>query len=266
MTRILALSTALCCALVLAVHAGAQSEMPTRLWSEYPLVQKVESTGASKTVSSGPFLPPANPDAAPAPEDSTRWSVWLALLALGAVVILYTVRTASPVVASGARALGGRSRRLRAGARAGPRPRTRRPKPVQLREPAERARAPVTRRQYAPLPPMSVPEPDVEREPRRFVMRRTGLLRSRFVVVVDELGGGVKRIARSKAFWSVGRHERGGAEVWGHLVDELHDAGWEPYSPRSEYYTLLRRIDEGTSALPPTIEAYSLAADDPDEL
>jgi hypothetical protein len=112
---------------------------------------------------------------------------------------------------------------------------------------------------------MSVPEPDVEREPRRFVMRRTGLLRSRFVVVDDEPGGGVKRIARSKAFWSVAHHERGGAEAWRDLVDELHDAGWEPYSPRSEYYTLLRRIGDGTSALPPTIEAYSLAADDPDE-
>jgi hypothetical protein len=35
--------------------------------------------------------------------------------------------------------------------------------------------------------------------------------------------------------------------------------------PRSEYYTLLRRVDEGTSALPPTIDAYSLTADDPDE-
>ncbi|HKX47127.1 MAG TPA: hypothetical protein VJM06_00550 [Gaiellaceae bacterium] len=265
MTRILTLSVALCCALVLGVHAGAQSEMPTQLWSEYPLVQKVESTGTSKTVGIGPFLPPADPDADPAPEDSTRWSIWLALLALGAVAILYAARTASPVVASGARALGGRSRRLRAGAPARPRSRGRRPRPIQLRAPVPRPRAPVSRRQYAPLPPMSVPESDNEREPRRFVMRRTGVLRSRFVVVDDEPGGGVRRVARSKAFWSVGRHERGGAEVWGDLVDELRDAGWEPYSPRSEYYTLLRRIDAGTSALPPTIEAYSRAADDPDE-
>lgn len=97
-------------------------------------------------------------------------------------------------------------------------------------------------------------------------MRRTGLLRSRFVVVDDEPGGGVRRVARSKAFWSVGRHERGGAEVWSDLVDELRDAGWEPESPRSEYYTLLHRVDEGTSALPPTIEPYSLAADDSDEI
>ncbi len=75
----------------------------------------------------------------------------------------------------------------------------------------------------------------------------------------------MRRVAGSRAFWSVGRRERGGAEAWSDLVDELRDAGWEPYSPRSEYYTLLRRVDEGTPSLPPTIEAYSLAADDPDE-
>ena len=262
------------CVLVLAAPALAQSEMPTELWYEYPLVQTVERTETGTALGPlpdvGPFLPP-DPEVAPAPAESTRWSIWLALLALGVVAIMFAVRTASPAVASGTRALGERSRRLRAGARSRPRPRSVPSKPIQLREPAPRPRprprprAPVARRQYAPLPPVSVPEPDVEREPRRFVMRRTGLLRSRFVVVDDEPGGGVKRVARSRSFWSVGRRERGGAEVWGDLVDDLRDAGWEPYSPRSEYYTLLRRIDEGTSALPPTIEAYSLAADDPDE-
>lgn len=266
--RTLALSAVLWCGLVVAAPAVAQSEMPTELWKEYPLVQTVERTETGTALGPlpdvGPFLPP-DPEAAPAPEGSTRWSLWLALLGLAAVATFFAVRTAPPVVASGARALGGGSRRLRAGARARPRPHSRRPKPTQLREPAPRPRAPVAKRQYAPLPPVSIPESDVEREPRRFVMRRTGLLRSRFVVVDDEPGGGVKRVARSRAFWSVGRRERGGAEVWSDLVDELREAGWEPYSPRSEYYTLLRRVDEGTSALPPTIEAYSLAADDPNE-
>ena len=267
--RTLAVSAGLWCVLVLAAPAVAQSEMPTELWKEYPLVQTVERTETGTAIGPlpdiGPLLPP-DPEAAPASDGSARWSVWLVLLGLGAVALLFAVRTAPPVAASGARALGNRSRRLRAGARARPRPRSR---PVQLREPAPLPRAPVSKRQYAPPPPVSVPEPDVEREPRRFVMRRTGLLRSRFVVVEDEAAGRGKWVARSRAFWSVGGHERGGAEAWTDFVDDLVDAGWEPYSlysPHPEYYTLLRRIDEGTSALAPTIEAYSLAADDSDEL
>jgi hypothetical protein len=266
--RTVVLSAVLWCVLVLAAPAVGQSEMPTELWEEYPLVQTVERTETGTALGQlpdvGPFLPP-DPEAAPAPEGSTRWSLWLALLGLAMVATFFAVRTAPPLVASGARAVGEGSRRLRAGARSRPRPRRRAPRPTQLRQPAPRPRAPVAKRQYAPLPPVSVPESDVEREPRRFVMRRTGLLRSRFVVVDDEPGGGVTRVARSRAFWSVGGHERGGAEVWSDLVDELREAGWEPYSPRSEYYTLLRRVDEGTSGLSPTIEAYSLAADDSDE-
>jgi hypothetical protein len=95
-------------------------------------------------------------------------------------------------------------------------------------------------------------------------VRRSGLLRSRFVVVADEPGGSVERVGRSRSFWSVGRRERGAVEAWSDLVDELRDAGWQPYSPRSVYYTLLRRVDDGTSSLPPTIEAYTLTADDRD--
>lgn len=267
MTRTVALCAVLWCVLVLAAPAVAQSEMPTELWKEYPLVQTVERTETGTALGPlpdvGPLLPP-DPEVAPASDDSTRWSVWLALLGLGAVAILFAVRTAPPVVASGARALGGRSRRVRAGTRTRPRqrPQSRPSEPIPLREPAPRPRAPVAKRQYAPLPPVSIPESDVERERRRYVMRRTGLLRSRFVVVDDEPGGRVRRVARSRTFWSVGRRERGGADVWSDLVDELREAGWEPCSPRSEFYTLLRRVDEGTSALPPTIEAYSLAADD----
>jgi hypothetical protein len=265
--RTLTVSTALLCILVLAPATGAQSEMPTELWSEYPLVQKVErtETGTALGPVLGPFLPP-NPEESAAPAESTRWSLWLALLGLAAVTIVFGVRAASPALASGARVVGGGLRRVTARARrARPRPRaprTDRPKPVQLREPPLRPRPPVRRRQYAPLPPVSVPEEDVEREPRRFVVRRSGLFRSRFVVVADEPGGSVKRVGSSKSFWSVGRRERGADEAWSNLVDELRDAGWQPYSPRSEYYTLLRRVDDETSSLPPLIEAYTLTAHD----
>jgi hypothetical protein len=218
-------------------------------------------TGTALGPTLGPFLPP-NPEESAAPAESTRWSLWLALLGLVAVTIVFGLRAASPAVASGARVVGGRLRRLPARAR--PRPRPPSDRPVQLRGPPPRPhpRPPVRRRQYAPLPPVSVPEVDVEREPRRFVVRRTGLLRSRFVVIDDEPGGSVKRVGGSRSFWSVGGRERGADEAWSELVDELRAAGWQPYSPRSEYYTLLRRIDDRTSSLPPTIEAYTLTADD----
>ena len=53
-----------------------------------------------------------------------------------------------------------------------------------------------------------------------------------------------------------------GGDYTNEIHPKLRAAGWQPYSPRSEYYTLLRRVDDGTSLLPPTIEAYTLTADD----
>jgi hypothetical protein len=281
--------------LVLASPAGAQtSEMPTELWSQYPLVQKVErakstAQSAAEPSAIGPLLPPVDPEAAPASGASTRWGVWLAALALGFVTLLFVARTVPPVAASGVRAVGGGVRRLRSSA--APRARTRKPKPLQLREapaqpreapdqvlpapaqlrdaPVQLPPAPASGRpaQYAPLPPVAVAEPDVEREPRRSVMRRTGLLRSRFVVVADEPGGKVRRVARSRSFWRVGgvaRRERAADDAWSDLVNDLRAAGWEPDSPRSDYYVLLRRVDSGTSSILPTLEAYTLVSDDSD--
>jgi hypothetical protein len=278
--RLLPLSAALLSILLLAAPAGAQksSDLPTELWSEYPLVQKVErsqSTTASQGRPSaiGPLLPPTASEASPAPGDSTRWGVWLTALALGFVALLLAARTVPPVAASGVRVVGGHVRRLRPPALPRPRPRTRKPKaePVQLREHPPHPRAPIRRRQaaqYAPLPQVAIAEPDIEREARRSVVRRTGLLRSRFVVVSDEPGGKVSRVGRSRSFWRIGgeaQRERAADDAWIDLVEDLRNAGWEPDSPRSDYYVLLRRVDDGSSSIMPTIEAYTLS-DDSDEV
>ena len=266
------ISAALLWILVLAAPAGAQksSEMPTELWSEYPLVQKVEraqspAQSAGEPSAIGPLLPPADPEAAPVSGESTRWGLWLALLGLGAIAVVFAVRAAPPVAASGIRVVGGGARRVR-GRVHQPRVRTRKPKPIRLRESPEHfPRAPARGRQaqYAPLPPVALAEPDIEREPRRSVVRRTGLLRSRFVVVADEPSGKVKRLASSKSFWRVGgvtRRERAAEDAWVDLVNDLRISGWEPdLDRRSDFYVLLRQTGAGPSSILPTIEAYTHA-------
>jgi hypothetical protein len=276
MMRTFVLSAVLLCVLVLATHAGAQSEMPTELWQEYPLVQTVERTETGTAAESllppdvGPFLPP-DPEVAVAPTESTQWSWWLALLGLAAVATVMAARVMVPVAASGARHAGAGLRRLPARAR--PRRRLRptagKPKPVQLREQPRRPLAPVERLQYAPLPAAAVGEPDAESDARRSVVRRSGFLRSRFVVVADEPDG-LRPLVRSRSFWSVGsieRRERAADHAWRALLRDLRAAGWEPDywdpdSPGSAYYVLLRRADEGPSGILPTIEAYSLTSED----
>ena len=265
------MSAALLWILVLAAPAGAQkpSEMPTELWSEYPLVQKVErpqstAESAGEPSAIGPLLPPADPEAAPAPGESTRWGLWLALLGLGAIAVIFAARAAPPVAASGIRVVGGGAKRARARVHQ-PRVRTRKPKPVRLRDPEHfpRARARGRQAQYAPLPPVALAEPDIEREPRRSVVRRTGLLRSRFVVVADEPEGRVERLGSSKSFWRVGgatRRERAAEDAWIDLVNDLRLTGWEPdLARRSDFYVLLRQADVGPSSILPTIEAYTHA-------
>jgi hypothetical protein len=280
MKRAPPLAAALLCTLLFVTPAGAQkSELPTELWSEYPLVQKVETTDqkverTETTTAIGPLLPPGDPEAAPAVSESPSWPLWLALLAVGSIALLVAARVTVPVAHSGVRVVGGYARRLRPPSLPRPRPRarTRKPtsKPVQLREGPPHPRAPVkgAQAQYAPLPPVAVAEPDIEREPRRSVVRRTGLLRSRFVVVEDEPGGNVRRVARSRSFWRIGsvaRRELATYDVWYELVNDLRATGWEPESPRSDYYVLLRRVDGGTTSILPTIGAYTLVPDDPDE-
>lgn len=262
MTRVLGLGVALLCAGALAAPVGAQDKRPTELWSEYPLVQKVERV---QPTSSGPFLPPSRDETVSPPAESTRWSLWLAVSLGGALLVLVAARAAVPVASSGARVVGEGTRRLRGLAR--PRPRARAPKPMQLREHPGHPRAPARGRrvQYAPLPPVAVAEPDVEREPRRSVMRRTGFLRSRFVVVSDEPGGKVRRIGRSKSFWRVGsvaQRERAAEDAWSELVNDLRIHGLEPDPTRtSDFYVLLRRVDTAPSPILPTIEAYTHGSD-----
>ena len=97
MIRWLVVGAAVSVALVLAAPGVAQREEPlTELWSEYPLVQTVEATGSQNI---GPFLPPSDPEAAPISGDSTRWSVWLGVAALGLIAVLVAARTA-PAAAS----------------------------------------------------------------------------------------------------------------------------------------------------------------------
>ena len=90
MMRTFALSAVLFCVLVLATPAGAQSEMPTELWSGVPARADRgadrDRTAAESLPSEriGPFLPP-DPEVAPAPTESTQWSLWLALLGLAAL-------------------------------------------------------------------------------------------------------------------------------------------------------------------------------------
>jgi hypothetical protein len=254
--RALTLGAAILCVTALAAPAGAQERMPTELWSAYPLVQKVQRT---ETTSIGPLLPPTPTDSVPAPDDSRRWSLWLAVAAVGALALLLGLRTAAPVASSGIHAVGAGTRRLRSVAR--PRPRVRRPKP--RRERSARPKAPARERQaqYAPLPPLAIPEPDIERESRHYVARRTGFLRSRFVVVADEAGGKMKELTSSRSFWRVGRagrKDQAADAAWFDLINDLRVAGWEPDSTRpSEFYVLLRRVDTGPSRIAPTIEAYT---------
>jgi hypothetical protein len=250
--------------LVLAAPAGAQrsSDTPTELWSEYPLVPKVEST-ESRTI--GPLLPPSDSETVPAPGDSTRWSVWLAVATLGLVALLLTARTLRAVSAADATAREYRARASRAPVVSWPPVRER--KPMQPRpSPRSTPRVPVAKPvpQYAPRP-VEAPD-DLEEEPRRFVMRRTGLVRSRFVVLADDPGGGPSVLAGSRSFWRVGgtaRRERSAEDAWDDLMNELRLAGWEQESARrSDFYVSLRRIEDGKSPVVPTIEAYLYTAED----
>jgi hypothetical protein len=266
--RALLASAALLSILVLAAPVGAQksSDMPTELWSAYPLVQKVErskSTAESRSI--GPLLPPSATETVPVSGDATRWGVWLAVATLGLLAALLTARTIRAVSAADATAREYRARASRAPVISWPP--VREQEPMQLRpSPQTAPRVPVAEPlpQYAPQP-VETPD-DVEDEPRRFVMRRTGLLRSRFVVLADEPDRGPKVLASSRSFWRVGRaarREQSAEDAWDDLMNELRQSGWEQESARrSDYYVSLRRVDLATSAVLPTIEAYTHASED----
>ena len=118
-----------------------------------------------------------------------------------------------------------------------------------------------------PLPqhelPSAVAAPESEQHPDNYIARRSGLLRSRYVVVSHELGR-TEELARSRGFWRLGgatRQLRASERAWDDLVDDLRAAGWDlDPNHRGEHYVPLRR------ALPFTLELYTQSStDDSDE-
>jgi hypothetical protein len=79
--------------------------------------------------------------------------------------------------------------------------------------------------------------------PIPFITRRSGLLRSRYVVVADLWGGPTLR--RSRAFWQIGgaaAQQRRAEAAWDDLANDLRADGWElDTAGRDVYYVPLRR-------------------------
>ena len=201
--------------LAFAAPATAQNA-PTELWSEYPLVPKVEQAAPAPV---GPFLPPGGVES-PVTDGSSGTGYWLPLLAVVAIALLVAARFARPLAATGTHVVGRRVSALRGRTQLRPRPPRRSSRPDRGTRPS--GRSPV---QYAPT---TMPAAEVETEAPRslpadeqdptgtvpFITRRSGLVRSRYVVVADASGrtlddrrqsGGSEERARSNA----GRRGRG---------------------------------------------------------
>jgi hypothetical protein len=259
MRRVATPLAALLVGLTLALPARAQ-DAPTELWSEYPLVPKVEQAAPSPV---GPLLPPRD-EGSPAADDSSGLKYWLPLMAVAAIVLLLGTRLVRQVSPTGGHVLGervgalrGRARRLRT------RP-TRRP-PTRSADGTRTPRRPV---QYAPAAePASVVEVEVEAPsslsaeerndaPERapYITRRSGLVRSRYVVVTNDAR---RALRRSRAFWRIGgvdRQRRRAEAAWHDLANDLRADGWElDAEGRYEYYVPLRR------AIVSTLEPYTQA-------
>lgn len=243
MTRALAIVGVTAAALALATSAGAQrDEMPTELWSEFPLVQEVER---STRPSVGPFLPRSVSGTDPASDATPPWGLWALAAAAGLAALLVATRLLGPGPAVG---------------RAGDAPVQLRPHPHHLPRPAGK-RQPLA--QYAPSPALLLA--DAPKEPWRSVIRRTGLLRSRFVVLEGPSPGEQETIATSRSFWNVGpagARERVAEDAWDDLVNDLRATGWEPEpTRRSDLYVLLQPVQpEESIPIVETLDAYG--ADD----
>ena len=152
--------------------------------------------------------------------------------------------------------LGGRARQLRT------RP-TRRP-PTRPADGTRTARRPA---QYAPAASpayevveveapssLRVGERDDAPEPVPYITRRSGLVRSRYVVVTNDAR---RALRRSRAFWRIGgvdRQRRRAEAAWHDLANDLRADGWElDAEGRYEYYVPLRR------AIVSTLEPYTQA-------
>ena len=224
MRRVLVIAAAATMALALAGPLEAQEQPPTKLWSEYPLVQPVERSSAPEAPdvpSIGPLLPPTDTESVSSASDSVNWSLWLLVAALGVVGFFVLARVA---------------RMSSAASVAEPVPRS-----------APRVYAPGPLAQYAPTRPRDQADGLVEEPPRSIVLR-TGLLRARYVVVSDEWAGGLETVGGSRSFWRFGPaalRTRVSDQAWDDLVNDLRVQGWEPnFLRRSEYYVLLQRVED----------------------
>ena len=241
----LAIATAVALALVLPATGRAQGEeMPTELWSEYPLLRDAERNRGAPSI--GPFLPPFDTGAEPAAGgEPTPWAIWIVATALGLLAITAVTRVALPAVSP-------RSERAPRGVL--PRPRSRRTWGASESRPLG---------QYAPSSSVVLYDVD-ERESRRSVVRRTGILRARFVVLADAMAGDYEAVSRSRSFWNVGpvaSRELSAEDAWDELMNDLRVAGWEPDpTRRSDYYALLRRIEPSESSTDPIVTAYDRVA------
>jgi hypothetical protein len=234
--------------LAFATPATAQ-DAPTELWSEYPLVPKVEQAAPSPV---GPFLPPGGVES-PVTDGSSGTGYWLPLLAMVAIALLVAARFARPLAATGTHVVGRRVTGFRGRRQLRPQP-TRRPSSRSARRTRSwSGRSPV---QYAPTaePPDEVAVEPEAREPVPYITRRSGLVRSRYVVVTDDAG---RPLRRSRAFWRMGgaaAQQRRAEAAWDDLANGLRADGWElDTAGRYEYYVPLRR------AIVATLEPYTQA-------
>jgi hypothetical protein len=264
-TRLAIPAVALLLGLAVAGPVRAQNgDLPTELWSEYPLKPKVEQAAPSLV---GPFLPPAGGES-PRTDQSSGSSYWLPLLAVVAIALLVATPFLVPLAASGAKvvdrrvgALRGRTRRrlARPTRQARSRSPTRSPgRTGSSRLPIQYAPVSVAPNEVeAPQPvPVSVAPNEVEApQPVPYITRRSGLVRSRYVVVTADSG---RALRQSRAFWRIGgavAQRRRAEAAWDDLANDLRADGWElDTAGRYEYYVPLRR------ALVSTLEPYSRAS------
>ncbi len=240
--------------LVAAPATAERSKQPTKLWSEYPLVPKESTARTTGSGSIGTFTPPVaavDADTVPGADAKTPWSLLALLSAVAAIAVVAVARASRPLASA-----------LRARPRADDRGV---PEPMQLRETPEDVAQPPAGAPLGQYAPVTAVGEEPAAAAARSVVRRTGLLRSRYVVVVDDAGGSTEQVGGARSFWRVGGErfrERAAERAWDDLVDDLRRSGWEPDSGRrSGFYVLLRRIEPDPPSLLPTIEAYTRRED-----
>ena len=251
--RVLYVTLLVLTALVLAVPAGAKRPAePTKLWSQYPLEPK---TRQAAPVPTGPLLPPTHAEP-PIAVEGSDWSPWIPLAVAGAIAgtiaLLFAAGSVRPaaapggnVVDRGVRALAARAQQLRARVPAG-----RRSERVSGRPRARSALRPYKTGPNAQYAPRWVVEPEPEQSVP-YITRRSGLVRSRYVVMIEEPDG-ERELRRSKAFWQLGPEawqRRMGEDAWDRLANDLRADGWEvDATGRYEYFVPLRRAIVSTLA------------------